>query len=180
MIAAQQYIRDFHPSKFRRPGVLRIFDPSRLAKRVFFCAILVPKRSRNNPHHRFNDHHCRHFAAVADEVADRNFSGLKPNSHPLVKPLVPAAKQQNPMVLPKLFDKLLSQPLALRGKRYQQSRLRLPLHMLDTVKDRSGHDDHSRPPAVGAVVDFMVLWILGPIPEVPAMNLNQFSLNREL
>ena len=67
-----------------------------LAVRFFGQAFRIAQHARHVTNHRIDHHHGRHLAAVADEVADGDFTGPQPQPDALVKAFVPAAQEQQP------------------------------------------------------------------------------------
>ena len=159
------------PRKLARPGVLRILEPARLAVRLVGRALLVAQHAGDEPDHRVDHHHRRHFAAVADEVADRNLPRVQHLPDAVVEPLVPAAQEQQPRLLRQLLDRPLRQPLAGRRQHHQLARrLGLRLHRLDAVDHRLRHQHHAGAAAERPVVHPLVL-VLRPVADVPGVDL---------
>src|SRR5262245_30952876 len=77
MIAAHQHFGNLEPPIIPRPRVLRVLDPPRLAVRFVRGALLVSEHSGNQANDGLYDHHSGNFAAVADEVADRDLGRFK-------------------------------------------------------------------------------------------------------
>ena len=93
MIAAEKDFRHLHAAEDTRAGVLRIFQTARLAVRLFRQTFGIAQHARDVSDYCINNNHGRHLAAVADEVAGRNLSGLQPLPNPLVEPFVPPAQE---------------------------------------------------------------------------------------
>ncbi len=64
-------------AKDPRPGVLRIFQPARVVVRFLDQAVRVAQHAGDVADDRVDHHHGGHFAAVADEIADRDFARLQ-------------------------------------------------------------------------------------------------------
>src|SRR6266702_2888683 len=112
VVAAQQDFGNLHPAENARPCILRILDQTGHAVRFLVHALLVAQHSRHIADHRVDHHHRRHFAAVADEVANRDFPRREAEANALVETLVSATEQDQPLVTRQLADNFLSQPPA--------------------------------------------------------------------
>src|SRR5438270_12790779 len=71
VIAAQERLRDAHPAKFRRPCVLRPLQQHLAAERLPSGALLVSEHPGNEPRDRLEDRQRADFAALQDEVTER-------------------------------------------------------------------------------------------------------------
>src|SRR5262249_54993429 len=112
VFAAQRDVGPPHAAKDARPCVLRVLQPPRLAMGLLRHAVRVAEYAGDVADDRVNDHHRRHLAAVADEVADRYFARLQTEADALVEALVPAAQQQQPLPLGHLLNEPLVETLA--------------------------------------------------------------------
>jgi len=74
-------------------GVLRIFQPARGVVRLLGKTVRIAQHAGHQADHRVNDHHGRHLAAVADEVADGQLQGPQTQPDALVETLVPPTEQ---------------------------------------------------------------------------------------
>src|SRR4051812_28974457 len=77
MVPAQEDLRHFQAAELTRPGVLRILDPALFAVRLVGRTLLVSQYAGYEADHRVDHHHRRDFAAVADEVADRDLQRVQ-------------------------------------------------------------------------------------------------------
>lgn len=180
MITAEKDFGHLHATKDARAGVLRILQASRLAVRLLDQALRVAEHARDVSDYCIDDNHGRHLAAVADEVADRQFKRPQTLANPFVEPLIAAAQQQQPFLLRQLPDELLIESSARRGQHDEQAGVgRLSANRLDGVEDRLAHHHHAGAAAEGPVVDALVL-ALGPVADVPQMNLDQAVIEGEL
>src|SRR5262245_9021782 len=180
VIAAQKDVGHLHAAKDARPRVLRVLQPPRLAMGLLRHAVRVAEHAGDVPHDRVDDHHRRHLAAVADEVADRYFARLQPEPDALVEALVAPAQQEQSLLLRQFPDERLVK--APPGGRQQDELTGIfgqRPHRLDRVEDRPRHDDHARPAAEGAVVNALVL-ARRPIADVPQVNLDELLFQGQL
>src|SRR5207248_8238468 len=98
VVAAEQDVGHRHAAELARPGVLRVLEAAGgVAVRFLDQALLVAEHAGHVPYDRVDNHHRRHFAAVADEVADGNLAGVQTQADALVKPLIPAAQEEQPL-----------------------------------------------------------------------------------
>src|SRR5947209_16705688 len=72
MVAADQHLRHRHAAKHPRSGILRIFNPAGVAVAFLGDTLRVAQNTRHIADHGIDQHHGRHFAAVADKIADRD------------------------------------------------------------------------------------------------------------
>ena len=120
MVAAEQDVGHRHAAELARPGVLRVLKATGgVAVRFLDQASLVAEHAGHVPHDRVDHDHRRHFAAVADEVADGNLAGVQTQADALVKALVPAAQQEQSLPRRQFPDQRLRQTLPRRGEQYQ-------------------------------------------------------------
>jgi hypothetical protein len=83
----------FHAAKDPRPGVLRIFEASRIVMRLLDEAVRVAQDARHISDHRIDHHHGRDLAAVADEIADGDFPRRQTLADSFVEPFITATQQ---------------------------------------------------------------------------------------
>src|SRR5439155_8648684 len=160
--------------------VLWILQTPRMAMRLLGNAFRIAEHAGHVANHRVDQHHRRHFAAVADEVADGNLPRLQAKPNALVKTLVTPTEQQQPFVGRQLLDDRLRQPLSGRGQQDEQARVRgLRSYRFDRVEHRLWHDYHARPAAERPIVHLVVL-VLGPIADVPEVDFHQATVQRQL
>src|SRR5262249_51455319 len=106
-------------------------------------------------------------------VSNRNLPRFKGKTNTFVEALVSPAQEKQAAVACQFSYQRLIKPFASRCQKDQEPRLGgLLLDRLDGVEDRLRPDHHSRPAAKGAVVDTLVL-SLGPVPNIPKVNLHQ-------
>ena len=96
MVAAEQDVGHRHAAKDAGAGVLRVLEFSSLAVRFFGEAFRITEHARHVTNYRIDHNHGRHLAAIADEVADGDFTGPQPQPDALIKAFIPAAQEQEP------------------------------------------------------------------------------------
>ncbi len=179
VVPAQQYLGHFQAAEHPRSGVLRVFEPAVLAVRLVGRTQLVAEHAGDEADHGVDHDHRRHFAAVADEVADRDFHRVQHLPDAVVEPLVPPAQQQqprSPSPAPRPF-------VASAARRPGVSITNLPgdSAFACTASTQSitgcGHQHHPGAAAERPVVHPLVL-VLRPVADVPGVNLNQAGLDR--
>src|SRR5262249_32886663 len=127
-----------------------------------------------------NHHHSRHFAAVADEIADGYLARLQTEADAFVKSLVSATQQNESWILRQFLHNFLREPVATGGQSHKRSRIGVfLLHLLQGREYRLWHQHHARPAAEGPVIHALVL-AGGPISDVPQMNRHQAALDGQL
>src|SRR5262249_55190327 len=99
LVAAQQALRALQAADDGRRGVLRVFEPPRFTVRLLRHALGVAQHAGDVAHYCVDHDHRRHLAAVADEVADRDFPRPQAQTDTLVEALVAAAQQQQAFLL---------------------------------------------------------------------------------
>src|SRR5262245_22371065 len=180
VIAAQKDVGHLHAAKDARPRVLRVLQPPRLAMGLLRHAVRVAEHAGDVPPDRVDDHHRRHLAAIADEVADRYFARLQPEPDTLVEALVAPAQQEQSLLLRQLLDeRLVKAPPRGRQQDELTGIVSQRPNRLDGIKDRPRHDDHARPTAEGAVVNALVL-ARRPVADVPQVNLDELLFQGQL
>src|SRR5262245_7278919 len=180
VIAAQQNLGHRHAAKFARPRILGILYATRLAMRFVLDALLVAEHAGHVADDGVDDDHGGHFAAVANEVADRNLARLQAQPDALVKTLIAPAQEDQPLVPGQVLHHILRQPLARRRQHHEQAGLgRLGLHLFDAREHRFGHQHHAGAATERPVVHALVL-ALRPVADVPHIDLDQAALEREL
>jgi hypothetical protein len=86
-------VRNFHPAKFRRPRVLRIFQRP-VAERFVARTFVVAQNSGQQPRDRVNHHHRGQRAVRQHIIADGQLVVRQRFPHPLVKTFVMAGDEQ--------------------------------------------------------------------------------------
>ena len=109
MISVEQDFGNRQAAELARSRELRIFEKSAFGKRFVLVRGLIAEHARNEPDDGINQEHRRHFAAVADEIANRDLQWLQTLSDSVIESFVSPAQQKQPFVLSEFLHQFLRQ-----------------------------------------------------------------------
>src|SRR6185369_3751084 len=108
MMSRKKRLRDRQTFKFRRTGVVRIFQKA-VAKRIQFSRFTTAKSSGNQSRYRVDNRHCGNFTTRKNKISKRNVVFSVDGSDSLVDPLVTAANNDQPGPFRKLTGNVMGE-----------------------------------------------------------------------
>src|SRR6266849_6532561 len=154
VVSAQQCRRHIHSAIARRPGIARRRQEP-VVVRIRRRRLMIPQRSREQPHHRVHHAQRRRLATRQHEVPDRQLLRPQPVRHSLIHVLVVAAQQGQLLTHREPHGVAVCERPAARRQQHGGPPPPRP-QVLHRLEKRLRFEHHPRAAAVGGVVHRLV------------------------
>ncbi len=171
MVSRQKNLGYLLPMPYLRSGILRVLQKI-IAEAFRLRRHKIIQHPRNQAGYGIHHHHGRQFSAGKHIIPDGHIIRNDLFQHPLVDPLIMAAKDHKLLLPGKLSGQLLVKDPSLGSHIYRSDRLLPSCRRLPGIINRLSLHQHACSSAVGIVIHFSVS-VLRILPDIHGIDGNR-------